>query len=151
MLDANLELVSVVVVAPGYAVVTDNSNLVTDVVDVTVSRLDPGDSVTITVTAQVIDTAAFGATIPNTANLTYTSLPGRERYDPEPHRLDHTGSAPAQRRASGTARARPLNDYFDSAAVSVALADPAVSKSILATSVSHDRQRRSQPGRSSTW
>ena len=134
-LDSNLELVGVNVTAPGYAVVTDNSSLATDIVDVTVSRLNPlGDSVTITVSAVVDDTAPIGVSIPNTANLTYTSLPGATGTAGNPTGSttpDTSGQPTGERDGSGA----PLNDYLDSASVGLSLSDPAISKSIAATSV----------------
>ena len=36
----------------------------------------PGCSVTVNYTATILDTALAGDTVDNTANLTYTSLPG---------------------------------------------------------------------------
>ncbi len=136
-LDANLELTGVVVAAPGYALVTDNSSLVTDTVDVLVSELDPGDSVTITVSAQVIDTVPFGTTIPNTASLTYTSLPGDNgtASNPTGSSTPGTPGGPTGERTGSDGPGGALNDYADTASLDLALADPAVSKSVFATSV----------------
>ncbi|MCQ3938728.1 MAG: hypothetical protein DPW18_17030 [Chloroflexi bacterium] len=61
----------------------------------TATCLDPGQSITVTVTGTVSASAPAGYTIPNTANLTYTSLPGTNGTTSNP-----TGSAAPG--ASGT-------------------------------------------------
>jgi len=70
---ADLTLANVSVSGPGYAGVTNNSTGAG--VDLTLSRLDVGDSATITVNATVLAGATAGSTIPNSATATYTSLP----------------------------------------------------------------------------
>ena len=45
---------------------------------ITFTELQPGDSVTYTITATVNATVSDGTTIDNTANITYTSLPGAD-------------------------------------------------------------------------
>ncbi len=128
-LDSNLTLQSVNVSAPGYATVIDNS--AGNLVDVTVDQLDPGDVVTVTVTAVVNDTAPVGQTIPNTANLTYTSLPG-DGTTVNPTGSDTpgaSGTTTGERNGDGG-----VNDHFDSDDANVSLSTPAIDKQISPTS-----------------
>jgi uncharacterized repeat protein (TIGR01451 family)/fimbrial isopeptide formation D2 family protein len=66
---------SVALTAPGYASVTANASDSTRV-DLTLNRLNAGDSITLVVTATVKSGALAGAEIENKAVVTYTSLPG---------------------------------------------------------------------------
>lgn len=131
-LGSDSTLTGVSVSAPGYAIVTDNS--VGNTVDVLIDRLDPGDSVTITVDAVVNSDTPIGIDIGNTAGLTYTSLPGSGTSgNPTGSTAGTAGSATGER--TGTSGVGGLNDYVDSASVDLSLDDPAVSKTISATSV----------------
>ena len=125
-LDPNLTLTGVSVVAPGYAVVTDNSSLPGGVVDVRIDRLDPGDSVVVTVSAEVIALAAAGQQIPNTADVVYTSLPGPAGTQPNPTGSltpGGSGASTGERDGSGG-----VNDYAASDAADVTLAAPQIEK-----------------------
>lgn len=75
-LDANLELQTVTpITVPGYATLVDNSVPASNLVSVEIDRLDPGDTVVLSVEAVVTALAPAGQTIPNTIDLTYSSLP----------------------------------------------------------------------------
>jgi fimbrial isopeptide formation D2 family protein/uncharacterized repeat protein (TIGR01451 family) len=128
-LDANLVLVGVSVTAPGPY--TDNSS--GNTVDVIVDELAPGAAVTVDVQARLVDDVVIGSTIPNTANLTYTSLPGTYGTTSNP-----TGSSTPGVPGSGTGErdsSGGLNDYVDSATVSLTLIDPSMTKSVFDTSL----------------
>ncbi len=97
-------------------------------VTATVTCLNPGGTVTIDITARVIGTALAGLTIPNTANLTYTSLPGSGTVGnptgsntPGPD-----GSATGERNGSGVVGS--LNDYVSTSNVNTTLNRPTLSK-----------------------
>ncbi len=97
-------------------------------VTATVTCLNPGGTVTIDITAQVIGTALAGLTIPNTANLTYTSLPGSGTAGnptgsttPGPD-----GSATGERNGSGGVGS--LNDYVSTSSLNTTLNRPSFSK-----------------------
>ena len=83
-LSSDLDLQSVVVTVPAGSAATDTSTLgVGGVVRVAVDKLPPTadipgavKTVTINLTAKVVAAAPNGLTIPNSASLTYTSLPG---------------------------------------------------------------------------
>jgi|GEM_PF-711832 len=62
---------------PGYATLTQAGNTAS-AVNTILNRLDVGDSVTITISAQVRPGANAGDTISNSASITYTSLPGTQ-------------------------------------------------------------------------
>lgn len=62
---------------PGYATLNQAGNTAA-AVSTMLNQLNAGDSITITVTAQVRAGAVAGDTISNTASLTYTSLPGTD-------------------------------------------------------------------------
>ncbi len=135
-LDGDLIFQSVAISGSGYVNAVDNS--ISPTVDVSIDEVDPGGSVSVQVTAVIVDDAAFGSTIPNSASLTYTSLPGTNgttTNDTGSSTPGTPGSATGERTgADGSGGA--LNDYADTASLDMSLADPAISKSISATSVS---------------
>ena len=99
-LNNNLDLQSVAVTVPDGSIKTDTSTLgVGGVVRVAVDKLPPAvdittgpTGVTILVTARVVNAAPNGLTIPNTANLTYTSLPGSNGTTGNPTGSNNTGT-----------------------------------------------------------
>lgn len=126
LLDSNLVLQAVnVTSSPPTAVVTNNSNIGGNLVDVDLDRLASGESVTVVVTATVAANAASGRTIPNTANLTYTSLPGAGTTgNPTGSNTPSASGDPdGERNGSGG-----VNDYNDSDSASVVLATPTFDK-----------------------
>jgi large repetitive protein len=130
-LDANLVLQVVNVTAkPAYASVTDSTNMPGNAVDLTVSELRPGDGVTVTVTAKVKDAARAGQQIPNTASLTYASLPGPNGTISNPTGSSTpggTGTATGRRDDSNSTGG--LNDYLSGANASlITLATPSLDK-----------------------
>ena len=77
-INSNLDLVDIDFIGtPAYATTTDNSDYAMPIqtVDATISQLRPGDTVTIRVTVTVSLFVLQGQ-VANTANLTWTSLPG---------------------------------------------------------------------------
>jgi LPXTG-site transpeptidase (sortase) family protein len=95
----------------------------------TATCLDPGRAITLTITGTVAATAPAGYTIPNTANLTYTSLPGTNGASPNP-----TGSVTPGASGSGTGERNGqdgvggLNDYAATASASAPLSAPQIDK-----------------------
>lgn len=91
----------------------------------TATCLDPGQSITITVSGTVAATAPAGYTIPNTANLTWTSLPGTGT-SPNPTGSTTPGGSGAgngERDGSGG-----INDYTASGSANAPLAAPQIDK-----------------------
>jgi fimbrial isopeptide formation D2 family protein/uncharacterized repeat protein (TIGR01451 family) len=117
-LDSNLTLLGVNVLSqPGYATITDTTAAPN--VNLAVSRLNPGDVVRVQITARVNTVSVNGQTIPNTANLTYTSLPGANGTSGNSTGSNNTGtpgSGTGERDGSGG-----TNDYAASANAPVAL------------------------------
>ena len=107
----------------------------------TVSRLDPGQTVTIAITAQVAGAASAGETIPNQATMTYTSLPGANGTA----RGNPTGStapgAPGTQTGERTGSGGP-NDYSGvTGVVNITMPQPALDKlDLSATSYSIGQQ-----------
>ncbi|NKQ35254.1 MAG: isopeptide-forming domain-containing fimbrial protein [Chloroflexi bacterium] len=125
-LDTSLVLQSVSASVPAYATATDNSDIPANQVDVGIDRLDPGDSVTLTITATVAANEFAGETIPNTGYLTYTSLPGTGTTG-NPTGSNTPGGSGAddgERNGSNTNQ----NDHLDNASAPVTLADPQFDK-----------------------
>lgn len=115
---------------PSGATIVDNSS--GNKVDMTVNRLNKGQSITIRVTALVLDTVPSGYTIPNTAQVTYTSLPdnGTRKTDPAnttgSENTGSTGTATGER--DGITVPLTLNDYLGSGSVQTTLSTPTVQK-----------------------
>jgi LPXTG-site transpeptidase (sortase) family protein len=124
-LNANLALQSVVVVAPG-SVVTDNSNIPANLVDISLDRLNPGALATLTITARVVNTVQAGLRIPNSATVTYTSLPGTNGTPGNPTGSvtpGLPGTATGERTGSGG-----VNDYTRTVTTNLTLTTPSVVK-----------------------
>ncbi|MFN8499639.1 MAG: isopeptide-forming domain-containing fimbrial protein [Anaerolineae bacterium] len=126
-LDSNLSLASVQVTAPGYATATDNSNIPGNAVNVVIDQLKPGDSVTVQVTATVRATAPAGQIIPNTGNLTYTSLPGTNGTTSNPTGSTTPG-APGTSTGERTGTGGSPNTYNSTDSKSTTLATPTIVK-----------------------
>ncbi len=129
-LDSYLALGSVSIAAPGYATAVDNSNIPTNLVDVDINWLDPGDSVTVTVTATVQSTAPSGETIPNMGYLVYSSLPndGTTSNTTGTDTPGSSGDLNGERNGSGG-----VNDYNDTDNQDVTLAEPTFDKQVSPT------------------
>jgi LPXTG-site transpeptidase (sortase) family protein len=95
----------------------------------TATCLDPGRTITLTITGTVAATAPAGYTIPNSATVTYTSLPGSNGASPNP-----TGSVTPGASGSGTGERNGqdgvggLNDYAATASASAPLSAPQIDK-----------------------
>lgn len=123
----SLNLASVnVTLGGGAAGVTDNS--AGNTLDVVVGRVPPGGTVQIDYTANVTTAAAAGATLVNTGDLTYTSLPGANGTGANPTGSSTPG-APGADTGERTGSASPAqNDYLDGDQASFTLTTPAVDK-----------------------
>jgi fimbrial isopeptide formation D2 family protein/uncharacterized repeat protein (TIGR01451 family) len=102
-------------------------------VDVTVGRVPPGCSVTVTYQATLNVSVIPGQTITNTATLTYTSLPGSSGTGGFfGSTAGFGGSATGERNGSGG-----INDYAGSDTATVTIVAPTLAKRIVATSEAH--------------
>ena len=98
--------------------------------DLVVARLNPGDSISYTLTTTIEYTALVAVTINNTATVRWTSLPGPQGTgDATP---GGSGTATGERTGSGG-----VNDYTASSTVGITLRSPGAAKSIRATSETH--------------
>ncbi|MCS6879953.1 MAG: isopeptide-forming domain-containing fimbrial protein, partial [Chloroflexaceae bacterium] len=124
--DLTLNLASVSVTPGGGASgVTNNS--AGNTVEVVVAQIPPGGSVTVEYSATVNAGAVNGRTLTNTANLTYTSLPGSNGTTTNPTGSatpGASGSDTGERNGSGTGR----NNYRGDATANVTLATPTIEK-----------------------
>ena len=103
------------------------------VVSASLTCLNTGGTALIDLTARAIDGAPMGTTIPNGVTVRYTSLPGDNGTSPNPTGSSAPGAPgtdTGERTGSGG-----TNDYSRSANVTLSLRDPALSKTISATSV----------------
>lgn len=109
---------------------TFSGGAVGQVVTGTVSCLNPGASATIIITARVNADAPAGWTIPNTATLTYTSLPGPNGTVSNPTGSSTPGSSgSATGERDGSNGVGGLNDYVSSSrAVTTTLSTPTIDK-----------------------
>ena len=125
-LNANLVLQSVVVVAPG-STIADNSNIPLNLVDVLLDRLNPGASASVTITARVVNTVQTALLIPNTAAITYTSLPGTNGTLGNPTG-SNTPGAPGTATGERTGTGGGVNDYTQTVTTNLTLAAPVIAK-----------------------
>jgi large repetitive protein len=99
-------------------------------VDVTIATIPPGGTVQIDYTATILDAALAGDTVDNTANFTYTSLPGAGTPNGQPGNSTGSttpgasGATNGERDGSGTAP----NDYRGADPAALDLGVPAVDK-----------------------
>ncbi|MFQ3633677.1 MAG: hypothetical protein SNJ65_19010, partial [Roseiflexus sp.] len=129
--DVTLTLTSVSVTSGCATGIVNNS--AGNTVDVTIGRVPPGCNVTVTYQATLNVSVTPNQTITNTANLTYTSLPGSNGTGGFfGSTAGASGSAIGERNGSGG-----INDYFGSDAATVTTISPALSKRIVATSEAH--------------
>ena len=117
-------------------VVEDNSTATA--LDIAINRLDPGESVTITFTADLKEDVVYGSTVTNTALLTGTSLPGdRGTGDATP---GEPGTETGERTGEGD-----VNDLRSSDDASVGIGMPTIAKDVV------DQQSRYGPGQIATY
>ncbi|MFQ3662562.1 MAG: isopeptide-forming domain-containing fimbrial protein [Chloroflexaceae bacterium] len=123
--DLTLNLASVsVTLSGGVSGITNNS--AGNTVEIVVARIPPGGAVQVEYSATVNADAINGRTLPNTAGLTYTSLPGTNGTTSNP-----TGSATPGTPGSPTGErdgSGGRNGYSRSASASVTLATPIIEK-----------------------
>jgi len=123
-LDATLTLGGVSV--SNLTGVTNTTNYTTGVVTLNFLVLAPGETRTIDITATVANNVVAGTTIPNTANATWTSLPGTGGTTPnDTGSTTPTGSGTATGERDGSGG---VNNYSASAGAPVTLDKPSISK-----------------------
>jgi fimbrial isopeptide formation D2 family protein/uncharacterized repeat protein (TIGR01451 family) len=126
-----------IVLAGGAAGSTDNST--GNTIDVTIARIPVGGSVTIVYSAVLTTAVEPDSVVSNTANLTYTSLPGLNGTVNNPTGSSTpggSGSADGERNGSGG-----VNDYADSDIETIRVQLPSLSKSLIATNQPHTLDR----------
>ncbi|MCA9185474.1 MAG: isopeptide-forming domain-containing fimbrial protein [Planctomycetales bacterium] len=117
----------------GASGVTDNS--AGNTVDVTIHEIPTGGTVSISYAATLQTSVEAGETIANTANLTYTSLPGDQGTTPNvtgSTTPGAAGSTTGERNGSGS-----FNDYADSDTENVSINAPSLAKQLVATEIIH--------------
>jgi uncharacterized repeat protein (TIGR01451 family)/fimbrial isopeptide formation D2 family protein len=117
----------------GVNIVTDASNIGANSIDLLFDRIDPGQTVTITITATVVNNVTPGQVITNTGGITYTSLPGTNGTTVNPTGSSTPGgpgTGTGERTGSGVAP----NDYVANDPADVTIFSPDPQKSIVATS-----------------
>ena len=130
--DLALNLGSVNVVLGGGATGINN-NSAGNTVDVTIDVVPLGGSVTITYSATVLTSVTAGSAVNDSADLSYSSLPGPQGTLGNPTGSltpGFSGADVGERDGSGG-----VNDYTDSDSASITIAVPTMGKSLLNTSV----------------
>lgn len=116
--------------------VTDNS--APPNMEILIDAVPAGCSVTVTYTATLNATATPEQVIANTADLTYTSLPGPNGTTGNPTGSNTPGASGSDSgERDGSAGARPWNDYYDQSSDDVTVPGVTIAKQIFATSASH--------------
>lgn len=133
-LDTNLTTISAVIqtttqVSPcaGGTVFTATPSVAGQLVTVNATCLDPSQSLTVRISANVIGTAPASLTIPNTARVAWTSLPGLTGTPGASNPTGSTtpgGTGTGTGERNGTGTSGTLNDYNTSASVNAPLANP---------------------------
>ena len=139
-----LNLASISVTLGGGAAGVSNASA-GNTIDLTVASVPAGGSVQVDFTATVINNVLVGTIIPNNAALLYTSLPGPNGTLGNPTGSEtpgDTGTTTGER--GGSIPIVLPNDYSDTASANIDLTDPAISKSIAATSVASTTIQRAQ-------
>ena len=106
------------------------SIIVGQTVTVTATCLDPAKSITVTINATVAASAPAGATIPNAASVTWTSLPGPNGASPNPTGSvtpGSPGSTTGERNGQDGPSGTP-NNYAATSLVQSALGVPSINK-----------------------
>ncbi|MEM7031950.1 MAG: isopeptide-forming domain-containing fimbrial protein [Chloroflexota bacterium] len=139
-LDTNLTLVGVPQIsAPVGRTVTDTTSVPN--VNIEIDRLDPGESVSVVLTATVSATVPGGQNIPNTAYVIYTSLPGPTGTTTISNTTGSTtpGSTSDQdgERDGSDGDGGALNDYADEDEVSFITRAAIPAKLLESTSAAH--------------
>lgn len=138
IVDPNLEVIDVTTF--GFTPSSDLSSQNT--IDIIIDEIPEGASGSIIVTARVIDTVASGLMINNTADVTYTSLPGEFGTSGNPTGSElpiavlpnsQPGETNGERTGDGAPDPNALNNYFDSDSVKFTIDTPEVLKSVART------------------
>jgi len=126
--DPALQVQSHTVIVPAYAAENDFSSGNNIAVDV--DRLDPGDSITISVDVLIpADTPAY-LDIPNSSDLTYTSLPLDNGTTTNPTGSENTGVPGAEtgERNGDDGAGGALNDYAAQDEADITITQPGIDK-----------------------
>ena len=130
-LPASLQLnLGSVIVTLGAGAIGPTNASAGNTVDVTIATIPPGGTVQIDYTATILDAALAGDTVDNTANFTYTSLPGAGTPTGQPGNSagsttpGASGATNGERNGSGTAP----NDYLGGDPASFTMNGPTIDK-----------------------
>jgi LPXTG-site transpeptidase (sortase) family protein len=116
--------------------ITDNT--VAPNIAISIDAVPAGCAVTITYTATLNATVTPQEVIANTADITYTSLPGATGTSPNPTGSTTPGASGTDNgERDGSNGARPWNDYHDQASDNVTIPGVTIAKQITTTSASH--------------
>jgi LPXTG-site transpeptidase (sortase) family protein len=116
--------------------ITDNT--VAPNIVISIDAVPAGCAVTITYTATLNTTVTPEEVIANTANITYTSLPGTNGTSPNPTGSTTPGTSGTDNgERDGSNGARPWNDYSDQATDNVTIPGVTIAKQITTTSAPH--------------
>jgi uncharacterized repeat protein (TIGR01451 family)/fimbrial isopeptide formation D2 family protein len=125
--NAALQVQNHSILAPGYATTSDGSS--GNTIHYDISRLNPGDSATVTITALIPASAPAYLTIPNTAGVLYTSLPGANGTTPNDTGSINSGLPGTQNgERTGQDGAGGLNDYAAQDTQTITLKQPSIEK-----------------------
>lgn len=113
------------------------NNSAGNTVDVVVDQVNPGDAILILYDAILTTGVIAGEVVTNTANLTYTSLPGNNGTSPNPTGSTNISTPGSQtgERTGDDGVGGALNDYAGTAQAFVSILEPDLDKNILDTNV----------------
>jgi len=126
--DAALQVQSRSVTVPVYASYDDFSS--GNSIEIDVNRLEPGDSITITVEALIPANTPAYLEIPNTSGVTYTSLPLENGTEVNDTGSPNTGLPGAEtgERTGDDGVGGALNDYANEDDADITISQPAIDK-----------------------
>lgn len=112
---------------------TNNSS--GNTLDITIDVVAPGDRIAVAYDAVLTTGVVAGETVPNTVDLTYTSLPGTNGTNPNPTGSMTPGTAGSDtgERTGADGVGGTLNDYAGTASAAVPILTPTLDKSIQST------------------
>ncbi len=108
-------------------------------VDVTIATMPLGASVTVTYNAQLQTAVQAGATVTNTANVTYTSLPGPNgtAVNPTGSTTPGSGGSDTGERNGSDGVGGAIDDFAATAARNVTINQPILNKTLVGTEIVH--------------
>lgn len=126
----------------GFTATTTGNTL-----NVVLDQVAPGEAIVVAYDAVLTTGVVPGEAVPNTADLTYTSLPGDNGTTTNPTGSANTGTPGSDtgERAGDDGAGGALNDHAGTSAAAVAILSPEFDKSILSTSIAATGSDRFDP------